>query len=432
NDLNLPDGKKVAFYSLNKDSGRFAQTGRGTVAGGSIVTDAGSGLATFDWHYSFPAPDPLDTLTQTLLSPQQENRTVCSTMGAQDGALMEDHAIPSYQSLGQARSLALHYSSATGDPTVLTGLHLRHARTQPVATIVSVAASGSFGASASYYDPSQLQTNGDDSYTTATLVDAQAAASGRQAMEVRVTGTYNAPNGGVFQNGSTFAESSRTTSTVASVINGPKLYPGLGRGWSIVNIDRLIDHDLLHDRTTDAFGQGLVAGVDIIRGSGQIDSFTDAITTSRIAGANLGFELGSLDGGFPAGNASVVSNLGYLRPSEGLSMALLRGDLNTFSGGEYSLPLAALPSDATAIEFEVDFLADQRDAASPGVFTIEYRYSTTRTEDYGTGVGGGFSDYDRSASYQLAASSGDMVQAGADTGYSHQSGFQRVFITLPA
>jgi RHS repeat-associated protein len=432
NDLNLPEGKKVAFYSLNKDSGRFAQTGRGIVMGNAIVTDAGSGLATFDWHYLFPAPDSLDALTQTLLAPQQDTRTVCSTMGSQDGALMEDHAIPSYQSLGQARALALHYSSATGVPTVLMGLHLQHAQTQPIPSSVSVAASGTFGAGASYYDPSQLQTNTDDSYAAATLIDAQTAGSGRQAVEVRVTGTYDAPNGGVFQNGSTFAESSITTNTVASVINGPKLYPALGRGWSIANIDRLIDHDRSHDRPADAFGQSLVTGVDIIRGSGQIDSFTGAVATSRIAGANLGFELASLEGGVAVGNASTVNNLGYLQPSEGLNMALLRGDLDTFTDGEFYLPLASLPSDATAIEMEVDFLSDQRDGVADGDFTIEYRYSSTRSDDYGTGADGGFGDYDGAVAYQLAASSGDMIQAGADTGYTNQTGFQRAFIILPA
>jgi RHS repeat-associated protein len=424
NDFNLANGKKVAFYSLNKDTGRFAQTGTGTVTGGQLVTDAGSGLATFDWHMLGPQPDFIDQLTQQLLDPQQQTQTVCSTMGLQDGALMEDHAIPSYQSLGQSRAVSLHYSSSTGVPTVILGVSLLHRLNQPVASISSVSASGSFGAASSYYDPAQLQSNTDDRYITAALIDAQAAGSGRQVMDVRITSIYN--------NDTTFSEYSFNTTTVASVINGSKLYPALGRGWSIANVDRLIDHDRHHDRTEDAWGQSIVQGVDIIRGSGQIDTFAGAVANSRIAGANLGFELGSLDGGVAVGNTSVVPNLGYLHPSEGLNMALLQGDLSSNTNGEFYLPLANLPANTTSIELEVDFLANQRDQRFAGVFTIEYRYSTTRTADYGTGPGGGFTDFNGSAAYQLTASSGDMIQAGADTGYTRQTGFQRAFIPLPA
>jgi hypothetical protein len=53
------------------------------------------------------------------------------------------------------------------------------------------------------------------------------------------------------------SSSNTQLSTIASVINGPKLYPALGRGWSIANVDRLLDHDRQPDRTTDAFGNSL-------------------------------------------------------------------------------------------------------------------------------------------------------------------------------
>jgi len=423
NDFNLPNGKRVAFYSLNKDTGRFRQTGRATVIGNALVTDAGSGLATFDWHIVAPDTDTPENVNPDTKDDEEEEEKICSSMGLQDGALMEDHAIPSYQSLGQARSLGLHYSSSTGVPSSVLGLNQRHLSIQPVASISSVAASGTFGSGVSYYDPAQLQTNINDLYTTATVVDAQAAPSGRQLMDVRITSVYN--------NGSDFTSYSSTISLVATIINGPRLYPAMGRGWSVANVDRLIDHDRHHDRTENEFGQSIVQGVDIIRGNGKIDSFPTSVVNSRIAGANLGFELASLDGGVAVGNASVVGSLGYLRPSEGLSMLLLQGDLNTNTNGEFYLPLATLAPNTTAIEMELDLLANQRDNRFAGVFTVEYRYSTTRTADYGTGSGGGFTDFNQTAVYKLAASSGDMVQAGADTGYTRQSGFGRAFITLP-
>jgi len=315
---------------------------------------------------------------------------------------------------------------------MIVGLQLLHPLGRAIPATTSVSATGSFGAASSYYDATQLEPNVSDAYTTAILVDAQAAASGRQAIDVRTTGTYYPPSGGIFANGSTFAETSSTTSTVASVINGPKLYPAMGRGWSIANVDRLIDHDRQHDRTTDAFGQSLVQGVYIIQGAGRIDTFVEAVANSRIVAANLGFELGSFDGGLAVGNAGVVGNLGYLHPSEGLSMALLQGDLNSNTTGELNLPLSSLPPDVTSIELELDFLANQRDTFFGGVYTVQYRYSTTRTADYGTGTDGGFSDYDRTVTYVLTSSGFDLVQAGADTGYTHQSGFQRAFVTLPS
>jgi RHS repeat-associated protein len=424
NDFNLPNGKRVAFYSLNKDTGRFAQTGRATVVGNALVTDAGSGLATFDWHIVAPDTDTPEKVNPDTKDPQQKTEKLCSTMGLQDGALMEDHSIPSYQSQGQGRVLGLHYSSSTGVPSSVLGLNQRHLSVQPVASISSVAASGTFGSGVSYYDPAQLQANINDLYTTATVVDAQAAASGRQFMDVRITSVFN--------NGSDFTSYSSTISMVTTIINGPRLYPAMGRGWSVANVDRLIDHDRHHDRTENEFGQSIVQGVDIIRGSGEMDGFPTSVVNSRIAGANLGFELASLDGGVAAGNASVVGGLGYLRPSEGLSMLLLQGDLNANTNGEFFLPLATLAPNTTAIEMELDLLANQRDNRFAGVFTVEYRYSTTRTTDYGTGSGGGFTDFNQTAAYRLAASSGDMVQAGADTGYTRQSGFGRAFISLPA
>jgi RHS repeat-associated protein len=423
NDFNFPNGKKLAFYSLNKDTGRFGQTGRATVIGSALVTDAGSGLATFDWHMVAPTSDTPQKLDPEQKPPHQKPTPSCSTMGLQDGALMEDHSIPSYQSLGQARALALHYSSTTGVPSTVLSVNALHPPGVPSASVSSVSASSSFGSGASYYDPAQLQTNG-SLYTTATVIDGQAALSGRQMMDVRLTSVY--------QTGSNFSQYSFTTSLVAALINGPRLYPAMGRGWDIANVDRLIDHDRFQDRTQDAFGQSLVQGVDIIRGTGPIDTFYAAISSSRTVIANLGFELASLDGGMAVGNTSVVSNLGYLRPLEGLSMALLQGDLGTNTNGEFYLPLGNLPPNTTSVEMELDFLANQRDQRFAGVFTVEYRYSTTRTADYGTGPGGGFTDFNRTIVHQLPASGADMIQAGADTGFTHQSGFERAFITLPA
>jgi RHS repeat-associated protein len=423
NDFNLPNGKKVAFYSLNSSTGRFGKAGTATVIGNAVVTDAGSGLTTFDWHIPGPGADAVDKANPENKDQEQEKKKVCSTMGLHDGALMEDHSIPTYQSQGQARALGLHYSSTTGVPSTVLSLNMRHPQSQPVASISSVAASGTFGSGVSYYDPAQLQTNTDDIYTTATVVDAQAAPSGRQPMDVRITSVYN--------NGSDFTEYSYTTSLIASLINGPRLYPAMGRGWSVTNVDRLIDHDRHQDRTQNQFGQALVQGVDIIRGSGEIDSFPTAVVNSRVVGANLGFELASLEGGLAVGNASVVGSLGYLRPSEGLNMLLLQGDLGTNTNGEFFLPMATLAPNTTAIEMELDLLANQRDNFFGNVFTVAYRYSTTRADDYGTGPGGGFTDFNQTVNYKLAAPNGDLLQAGGDTGYARQSGFGRAYITLP-
>ncbi|MBI3000281.1 MAG: hypothetical protein HYY46_17795, partial [Deltaproteobacteria bacterium] len=118
-------GSELNLWSLSPDTGTFNLVGKGVVSqdGQSIVTTEG-GVSASAWHFSLAASvTPADSSSGNHLCGGGCNPDVGSKADLEEGSLYLNHALPSYRSLGQSRSLSLTYSSVTADPRPIISLN---------------------------------------------------------------------------------------------------------------------------------------------------------------------------------------------------------------------------------------------------------------------------------------------------------------------
>jgi RHS repeat-associated protein len=421
NDLNLSEGTTFDLMSLNIETGIFGKIGVASVVNGEVATDTGSGLRTFDWHTNAPVtPEINEVNTETNDTENAEEGVVCSTMILRTGELMEDHSIPAYYSLDGSRAVSLHYSSLIAAPELLVNAELTRIFRAAVPDVLSIATSTPAGSAQSFFTSSDLTAG--SSVSAARSMDASGLSTGEYELTTRVTGQFTRANGNSILN-------SRTRNTTVDIFNGRDLYPALGTGWSVSNVSRL-----LFDGDGD---------VVILSGRGRTTRFEEGGVASEVGGEevsinNLGFELGLVGTGRSGffGNQedprSIVSNLGFIQPTEGKQMLLLQ---NTDENGlglnrdlAISIPLQRKPFGANSLVFDLDLLADELIADGSGVLlvTLDYRdpsaslYSTTNSKrSFGDVYGGIF-----------GSSQFSTVLAGGDSGYASRSGFRTMGVNI--
>ncbi|MBE9137977.1 VCBS repeat-containing protein [Nodosilinea sp. LEGE 07088] len=126
-----PAGYEMDLWSINPTTGDFEIVGKGTVSddGQSVETTEG-GIRNSSWHFFVP-PRPLVDLN---LRVEDNTCSACLTPGKfssqvelNTGAVIETHALPTYQSLGADRGVQLTYDSLRADarPIVQFGGDLR-------------------------------------------------------------------------------------------------------------------------------------------------------------------------------------------------------------------------------------------------------------------------------------------------------------------
>jgi RHS repeat-associated protein len=123
---NMLPGMPLDLWSLSPDTGTFSIVGTMEVSadGQSIITVDG-GVVASAWHFPLArpvVPQPGQGNTYCKSCRQQRG----SEADVEEGSLYLTHAIPSYRSLGQSRSVSLTYSSITTDvrPIVTFGVGL--------------------------------------------------------------------------------------------------------------------------------------------------------------------------------------------------------------------------------------------------------------------------------------------------------------------
>jgi YD repeat-containing protein len=116
-------GLIMDLWSINPNTGLFDIVGKGQVsADGSVIETISGGIQNSSWHIF--APPPSINLNLDNSEEQQKVCQVCedtqsykSEVSSQTGAVLDDRALVSYQSLGTARSISLHYDSQRANPT---------------------------------------------------------------------------------------------------------------------------------------------------------------------------------------------------------------------------------------------------------------------------------------------------------------------------
>ncbi|WP_164103076.1 FG-GAP-like repeat-containing protein [Candidatus Laterigemmans baculatus] len=116
-------GTLMDLMSINPTTGEFEIAGKGRVSDdGSVIETIEDGIRNSSWHFFTPdPPEPQDPEE----NPRNEDPE-CDPCGAggdftsevqfHSGAVMESHALPTYQSLGVSRGVRLTYDSLRADP----------------------------------------------------------------------------------------------------------------------------------------------------------------------------------------------------------------------------------------------------------------------------------------------------------------------------
>jgi len=124
--LSLPNregrapGTTLDLWSINPTTGEFEIVGQGQVSrDGTVIETVSGGVRNSSWHFFFqPRPNGSDNAGNPeggcqkcpFAAPSE------STVTLQTGGLNETHELPSYQSLGESRSVQLVYDSERADP----------------------------------------------------------------------------------------------------------------------------------------------------------------------------------------------------------------------------------------------------------------------------------------------------------------------------
>ena len=123
---NEPPGTRMTLWSINPETGQFDDVGVGRVSDdGSVIETISGGIRNSSWHFLGSA----FAILRALNSPRQSSRNgddgckeckaaapAQSVVELHTGAVIEEHSLVTYTSLGQDRGLTLTYDSLRADP----------------------------------------------------------------------------------------------------------------------------------------------------------------------------------------------------------------------------------------------------------------------------------------------------------------------------
>jgi RHS repeat-associated protein len=116
-------GTMMDLWSIDPVDGDFKRVGVGQVAAsGSVIETVSGGIRNSSWHFFSPqgptADPPTDTPSNHAPQCEESAAVQCTTSGVElhTGAMLERHALASYQSRGVTRGVTLRYDSLRADP----------------------------------------------------------------------------------------------------------------------------------------------------------------------------------------------------------------------------------------------------------------------------------------------------------------------------
>ncbi len=223
----MAPSNELNLWSLSPDTGKFNIVGKMAVStdGQTFITVEG-GVAASAWHF------PL--ATGTTSNPNQGNNfcgscrtSVGSDANLEEGSLFIMHAVPSYRSLGQSRSLSLTYSSVSADPRPIISLDstlgVRAAVPNSFSTRLKVG--GVQQGDEIFTNSSSLPEDADSTSRMSVQFDASNLVTGRYPFEATVFSNYlNSSVGGI---------------STGNVIVVNRSNSAFGAGWAITDLQQL-------------------------------------------------------------------------------------------------------------------------------------------------------------------------------------------------
>ncbi|NOX27630.1 MAG: RHS repeat protein, partial [Gammaproteobacteria bacterium] len=123
---NFPPGAIMDFFALNHDTGQFEKIGEGAVSNDGRTVDSFGGIVQSNsWHGTVPQA-PVSNMEGDGDQGEPMDKDPCENgacrISLTSGNLGEDHQLPSYYSLGKARTVNLSYNSQLADPRPIVRL----------------------------------------------------------------------------------------------------------------------------------------------------------------------------------------------------------------------------------------------------------------------------------------------------------------------
>jgi RHS repeat-associated protein len=245
-----PSGTAMDLWTLDPASGAWINAGAGEVSkDGKLVQTISGGVTASSLYFFAPHPAPVNDPKgdprnlQVGMPAQEATVSFASTVALHTGAVEDDYSLPTYQSIGIARGLTLHYDSLWANPQPIINFGYDQlsvdASTLLVATLAINRDSFHFQVPG-FADAAQYGLSGGENFWTIPSGASNIEAALQADLSSQPTGVYGytVTTGLDHFDGSVFTGSSVTsTGSLVQVNTGTS---PLGAGWSLAGVQQLI------------------------------------------------------------------------------------------------------------------------------------------------------------------------------------------------
>jgi YD repeat-containing protein len=274
NSANYAPGTTLNLWSINPVTGQFDDVGDMVVsADGSVIETVSGGIRSSSWH--FPAPEP-EMMNDNDDGDEDNDCDECKATGEgpseielHSGNYLENHALVTYQSLGQTRGFGLHYDSLRANPKPIVFFGFGNVNSGSDRRIVATleVERGNFMYQVPGYTGSDYGLLGGEHIWTVPSTAGPVRGSLQIDMSDAPTGVYNynLTTGILNFDGTTFAGSTSTATKQLRHVNYSD--SPFGAGWGLIGLERIHENPDGSLLLVDGDGSELYFGAATSQGS---------------------------------------------------------------------------------------------------------------------------------------------------------------------
>ena len=244
-------GTEMDLWSINPVTGEFDNVGTGRVsADGSVIETIDGGIRNSSWHFFSPPPETPTDPDENPRNPDDGcNDCKATAAGTSEvelhsGAVLENHNLVSYQSLGVNRGLTLNYDSLRADPRPIVNFGYANAQANPNRRLIAelTVNRGDFELQVPGFAGGEFGLNGGEHFWSlpddggaidaALQVDLRSFSSGRY--------NYELTTGLVQFNNDLF--SGTTSTSTGQLLHINTIDSPFGHGWGLAGLHELIEN----------------------------------------------------------------------------------------------------------------------------------------------------------------------------------------------
>jgi RHS repeat-associated protein len=245
-----PPGTAMDLWTLDPITGTWINAGAGSVSkDGKLIQTTSGGVTSGSLYFFAPHPAPVNDPQgdprnlQVGMPAQEATVPFASTVALHTGAVEDDYKLPTYQSVGVARGLTLHYDSLWANPRPIISFGYDNLSVDASTLLVATLAinRGAFHFQVpGFANAPQYGLSGGENFWTIPSAATSVEAALQADLSTQPTGVYgySVTTGLDHFDGSVFTGSS-VTSTGSLVQVNTSTSP-LGAGWSLAGVQQLV------------------------------------------------------------------------------------------------------------------------------------------------------------------------------------------------